>query len=89
MGRRLFSRDFMEENDYPMELMDQEFIEDHRWYSVWSGVFPYEDKHYQVAYLVPATEMQEEDAWNGDDTIEAVEVVKAAVVIQKWVEVDG
>lgn len=82
---RTFTREFMEEHDYPWELVSQEFVESHRWYDVYTGVFEYEGKNWQVSYLVPSTEMQEEDPWNEDDEIEATEVVWLPVVVNKWV----
>jgi hypothetical protein len=85
---REFTREFMEENDYPYELTDIKHIEDRRWYSTWTGVFEFEGKNYRVLYLNPATEMQEEDPWNDCDVIVATEVVKLPVVRYDWIEVD-
>lgn len=88
--KRIFTREFMEENDYPWELASQEFIESHRWYDIWEGVFEFEGKHYQVTYAIPSTEMQEEDPWgDGVDEIEATEVVWLPVVQHKWVPVES
>jgi len=85
---RIFSREFMEDNDYPYELFDTEFIESHRWYDVWDGIFTFEGKNYQVSYLSPSTEMQEEDPWSGEEEIVATEVVKLPVVRYEWTPVD-
>jgi hypothetical protein len=85
---REFTREFMEENDYPYELTDIEHIEDRRWYSIRTGVFEFEGKNYLVSFTEPATEMQEEDPWNYDDVIVATEVVKLPVVRYDWIEVD-
>jgi hypothetical protein len=85
---RTFTRDFMEDNDYPYELTDLQHIDDRRWYSVWTGVFEFEGKHYRVHYSSPATEMQEEDPWNDETEIVAYEVVKLPVVKYEWIEVD-
>lgn len=79
----------MEEMDYPYEFIDREFIEERRWYSIWSGVFEFEGKYYQTIYLSPATEMQDEDPWNYDEEIVATEVVRLPVVKYTWVEVNN
>lgn len=85
---RTFSHEFMDENDYPYSLIAQEYVDSHRWYDVFTGVFEFEGKHYQVAYLTPSTEMQEEDPWDNDEEIVATQVVLLPVVRKEWTAVD-
>lgn len=83
---RTFTRDFMEENDYPWELSSKTFLDDSRWALHYEGVFEFEGKHYMVQYQEGATEYQEgEDPWYHEDEIEATEVVWLPVVEHKWV----
>jgi len=86
---RTFTREFMEDNDFPFDLLDKEFIEEHRWFNVWTGVFEYEGKYYRVTYLDPSTEMQEEDPWSDEETVIATQVVRLPVVKYEWVEVEN
>lgn len=89
MSKRIFTREFMDDHDYPSDLKSQTFVESHRWYDVYTGVFEFEGKNWQVSYNVPSTEMQDEDPWYDEDEIEAAEVVWLPVVKHDWVEVNA
>lgn len=86
---RTFTREFMDDNDYPYDLMDTEFVEERRWYSIWTGVFPFEDTYYQVSYAVDKSEYDDMDSWWDEDEITATEVVFLPVVRKVWVPVEA
>lgn len=87
--KRTFTREFMDDNDYPWEFMDKELIDQRRWVNIWEGVFEFEGKHYRVNWQEGATEVQEDtDQWFDEAEIEAYEVVKRQVMSYEWAEVN-
>lgn len=83
---RTFTRDELDELGLPWELQDSEEVERHRWYTVRRGVFELEGAHWEVEYIDPATEMQEDiDPWADAVAVIAHKVVRRPVTVERWV----
>ncbi|MFE8916844.1 hypothetical protein [Streptomyces globisporus] len=73
------------ENGYAEELSSKlDFTT--RWAHVHEFVFraPDDGKTYQVLYWTGATERQDQDLWNWEDRIQAVEVEEVSVTTTAW-----
>ncbi|MEU9259012.1 hypothetical protein AB0D68_11065 [Streptomyces sp. NPDC048212] len=95
MPIRTFTREDLEEIGVPFECGDyegaaeelyRELYDTTRWAHVYEFVFrsPYDGKAYRVYYRTGATEMQDQDIWNWEDSIKAVEVEEVQVMTTEW-----
>lgn len=96
MNTRFFSREELDEIGVPYECdasddsyaeeLYEELYDTTRWAHVYEFVFrcPYDGKAYRVYYWNGATEMQDQDTWNWEDRIEAVEVEEVQVMTTVW-----
>ncbi|MGC9439293.1 hypothetical protein [Streptomyces sp. WG5] len=73
------------ENGYAEELHD-ELYDTTRWAHIYEFVFrnPDDGKSYRVYYWRGATEMQDQDLWNWDKEIKAIEVEQVQVTKTEW-----
>ena len=87
-----FSKQFMQDlvyDDYDpneVSIIENEIYETSRWSVLYEMVFKYQDKFYKTTYSLPATEQQDETAYEyEDDEIDCVEVfpVEKTVVVYK------
>ncbi|AWN05255.1 hypothetical protein SEA_IBANTIK_31 [Streptomyces phage Ibantik] len=95
MKTRIFTRDELDgigvpfecdpKNGYAEELHD-ELWDTTRWAHVFEFVFraPDDGKAYRVYYWTGATEMQDQDLWDWDDEITAIEVEQVQVTKTEW-----
>lgn len=102
MNTRIFTREELDEigvpfecdpeNGYAEELHD-ELFDTTRWTNVYEFVFraPDDGKAYRVYYWCGATEMQDQDLWDWENKIAAIEVEQVQVVTTEWkpVKSDG
>ncbi|WP_371666018.1 hypothetical protein OG306_33365 [Streptomyces sp. NBC_01241] len=95
MTTRIFTSEELEGIGVPFECdgsegtaeeLHRELWDTTRWAHVYEFVFraPDDGKAYAVYYRVGATEMQDQDLWNWEDSIEAVEVEEVRVVSTEW-----
>jgi hypothetical protein len=95
METRIFTRDELDEIGVPYECgafegsakeLHCELFDTTRWSHVYEFVFraPDDGKAYRVYYRRGATEMQDQDLWNWDDEIQAVEVEQVQVTKTEW-----
>lgn len=95
MTIRIFAPDELNEIGVPFECgawvgsaeeLYHELWDTTRWAHVNEFVFraPDDGKAYRVYYRVGATEMQDQDLWDWDTLIEAVEVEEVQVAVTKW-----
>lgn len=64
------------------EIMEVEYIEEHRWAVLKRVIFKVEDKYYSIYYYKAATEYQK----NEYPIQEAIEVIPKEVIRIEWVE---
>lgn len=95
MKTRTFTSDELEEFGVPFdcgafegsaEELHVELWDTTRWAHVYEFVFraPDDGKAYRVYYWRGATEMQDQDLWNWDDQIKAVEVEQVPMTVLEW-----
>jgi len=88
MSTRTFTRDELEELGLPDSeyVVHTEQVDTRRWYTVHTCVFHTDEEGplWRVKYYEPATEMQEQDTWNDETTVKAVEVEPYEVTVTKY-----
>jgi hypothetical protein len=100
MKTRTFTRDELDEIGVPHECgvfdgsaeeLHDELYDTTRWTNVYEFVFraPDDGKAYLVYYDVGATESVDQDLWNWENEIKAVEVEQVQVTKTEWKPVKG
>ncbi|WP_157875604.1 MULTISPECIES: hypothetical protein [unclassified Streptomyces] len=96
MPTRTFTPDELDEIGVPFECdasddsyaeeLHSELYDTTRWAHVYAFVFraPDDGKAYRVTYWTGATERQDQNLWNWEDRIPAVEVEEVQVMITGW-----
>lgn len=90
--RKFTVKELEEKYDLPWGAISDEANDNHRWYTIRDLVFKADDGYfYGVAYMDPATEMQEnQDRWYYDyktGLVSAIRVKEIEVVATRWVPV--
>lgn len=81
-------KNYMVDNlDLPDSAILDEITDQSRWSVYHRIIFPYQGKFYEAYYSEGATEMQDESAWEYDETVECSEVELKEVLVKKWVRV--
>lgn len=94
MPTRTFTAEELEGIGVPFECGHEDTAEElyreldgtTRWAHIYEFVFraPDDGKAYQVVYWTGATERQDQDLWNWESSIEAVEVEEVLVTTTAW-----
>lgn len=92
MTTRMFTVEELEDLGLPygfnkdVSLLGTVDVEEARWGTRRLAIFEHEGTFWSVPYYDPATEMQEGmDIWEGQDPVQATEVHKELVQVERWV----
>lgn len=89
-NKKIFKTDFLKyELDLPggKNTIEETMVDQTRWSTVFEIIFEYEGKFWKTYYSCGSTEMQNESPWEFESTVEAIEVEKREVVIEKWLPI--
>lgn len=84
--------DALEGLDLPYDLIDQQYEDDKRWASVWSGVAEIDGEFWKFYYYSDKTEYGMESPWEYGyvpETVVGTKVEKVQVMVDKWKEVEA
>lgn len=85
----IFKREFLEDAlGLPCTALENKVISASRWNITRAIVFEHGGKYYQTKYSIGATENPWVSPWGDDKYVEAIEVDKMPVTVEKWMPVD-
>lgn len=84
-----FTKEYLLSKGLPYNAISETIVDTSRWSIIYEIIFEDEGKFYKAGYSVGATEYQEEEPWEYEKIINAVEVEQKEVTTIQWVEVDG
>jgi hypothetical protein len=84
---RTFSAEEVADLDLPYSSIEDKIIDRTRWGVIYDSIFKFEDEFWRMTWEDGATESQDYNSLDDEDTIIAVKVEKKEVTITKWVPV--